>query len=464
MLPLVSALRFVGRLTKPACGCVSLLETRTLSSQIDLQRRMSSQKFANPPKRLDGIDKNVWVEFVQLVLDTKAVNLGQGFPDFFPPDYVTKGLVDAAQNSGPLTNQYTRGFGHPRLIAAISKVYHKFLGRELDPAKEVLITVGAYGSLFCSIMGLVEHGDEVIIIEPYFDCYEPMVKMAGGTPVFIPLRLKDSGSNVLSSADFYLDPAELASKFTSKTKAIVVNTPNNPLGKVYRREELQMIADLCIKHDVVCISDEVYEHMTYNNTEHVRMATLPGMWERTITIGSAGKTFSVTGWKLGWSLGPSYLLKHLQTVHQNCIYTCPTPIQEAVARGFELEFSRMNSEECYFKALAEELKPKRDNMARILTEVGFKPVIPEGGYFMLAEISNMKVDLSSEDPDQPYDYKFVKWMTKNKGLATIPNSAFYSADHKPLAEKFIRFCFIKEDSTLAQAEKIIKDWKASIEG
>jgi len=229
------------------------------------------------------------------------------------------------------------------------------------------------------------------------------------------------------------------------------------VGKIFKKSELQMIADLCMKHDVVCVADEVYEWMTYDNNKHIKIASLPGMWERTLTIGSGGKTFSATGWKTGWCIGPEHLVHCAMVVHQNCTYNIPTPIQEAVARGIEMQIDRLGTPQCYLTSLAEELLPKRNLLAQQLQSVGLKPVVPEGGYFMLADYSSKKVDLP-KDGDEAMDFKVVKWLTVNKKLTLIPPSAFYCDEHKHMAENFIRFCFIKEDSTLQKATEILKTW------
>uniref|UniRef100_T1P7L4 Aminotransferase class 1 and 2 n=1 Tax=Musca domestica TaxID=7370 RepID=T1P7L4_MUSDO len=411
------------------------------------------------PQRLQGSAPSVWNEYIALAMEYKPLNLGQGFPDDAAPEYVTKALAEIANDENPLLQQYTRGFGHMRLVQAIGKLYSKLLQREINPLNEVLVTSGAYEALYSAIMGHVDVGDEVIIIEPFFDCYHPMVKMAGGVSRFIPLKpTKTEGA--ISSADWVLDEQELKNMFNSKTKMIILNTPHNPIGKVFKQKELELIADLCKKWNVLCLSDEVYEWMVFDGNKHIRICTLPDMWERTITIGSAGKTFSVTGWKTGWAYGPANLIRNLQMVHQNSVYTCATPLQEAVARGFELEMTRLDSPECFFNSLPRELQVKRNFMAKFLQDAGMKPTIPEGGYFMLADWTNLekKININSE-PDKYRDYKFTKWMTKNMGLQGIPPSAFYSDEHKHLGEDFVRYCFIKKQANLEKASELLEKLK-----
>lgn len=430
-----------------------------LLSCILSQRLMASssgsEKFGLP-KRYQEATESVWVEYVALALKYKPLNLGQGFPDYPPPSYVTKALSDVA-NGDHLLNQYTRGFGHPRLVQALSKAYSQWIGRQIDPNNEILVTVGAYQSLYNAIYGHIDHGDEAIIIEPFYDCYYDMIKSAGGVVRAIPLKPTKSG--IISSADWKLDPIEFEKLFNNKTKMLILNTPHNPLGKVFNLDELTMIADLCKKWNVLVIADEVYEHMVFEPNQHIRICTLPDMWERTLTIGSAGKTFSATGWKLGWTYGPNNLIRNMQLVHQNSVYTCATPLQEAAAIGFEYELSRFNESDSFFKSLAVELKDKRDFMATFLTQTGYQPVIPEAGYFMIADWSHLKdkVDLSSET-DEYKDYRFTKYMTKNVSLQGIPPSAFYTKANKHLGENFVRYCYIKKDETLQKAADILKKW------
>ncbi|XP_071097678.1 kynurenine aminotransferase-like isoform X1 [Haliotis cracherodii] len=452
-----SLTQVVGRVVRSGLAEVRLIKHAPVTSVV-ICKNMSSAKFGLS-KKLIGTEKNIWVEFGKLATECKALNLGQGFPDFKPPEHVLEALETCARSGNFSLSQYTRSYGHPRLVNALAKVNSPLIGREIDPMTQVLVSVGAYGALFCTIQGLLNPGDEVIIIEPFFDCYEPMVRVAGGTPRFVALRPKSSGESS-SSGDFTLDPKELESQFNEKTKLIILNTPNNPLGKVFLREELEMVAALCKKYDVVCVADEVYEWMTYPGHKHIKIASLPGMWERTLTIGSAGKTFSATGWKLGWTVGPEHLMSTVMTMHVNCNYTCPTILQEAVAIGFEKELSRLDSPDCYFRALPAELLPKRDMLAKTLKELGMTPIIPEGGYFIMTDVS--KFSAPDDGSGDPKDFQFVRWMTREKKLAAIPPSAFYSKEHKFMAEKYIRFCFIKEDSTLKKAAKILQEWKASL--
>ncbi|GAA6103410.1 kynurenine--oxoglutarate transaminase 1-like, partial [Tachysurus ichikawai] len=246
--------------------------------------------------RSEGIDRHIWLELLQLTAEYKAVNLGEGFPDFPLPSFVQEALSNAI-NGGFHMHQYTRGHGHLPLVKILAKFFGRILGRDINPMEDILVTMGAYQAMFCAVQALVYEDDEVIILEPAYHCYESMTVMAGGKPVHVPLKPQKVTGPTPSSADWVFSSEELTSKFNSQTKVIIINNPSNPLGKVFQREELQMIADLCIKHDVICISDEVYELLTYDGAQHIKIATFPGMWERTVTIGTAGKIFGVTGWK-----------------------------------------------------------------------------------------------------------------------------------------------------------------------
>lgn len=401
------------------------------------------------------------MEYTQLAAEHDVVNLGQGFPDFAPPAFAVEAFQHALSGDFML-NQYTKAFGYPPLTKVLAQFFGKLLGQDVEPQSNVLVTVGAYGALFTAFQALVDEGDEVILLEPFFDCYEPMTRMAGGRPVFVPLRPGPTPAGSLaSSSSWQLDPAELASKFTARTKALVINTPNNPLGKVFSRAELELIASLCQQHDVICISDEVYQWLVFDGHQHVSIASLPGMWERTLTIGSAGKTFSATGWKVGWALGPDHLMKHLRTVHQNSIYHCPTQAQAAVAQSFERELQHFGQPSSYFSSFPQSVQRNRDYMIRSLQSVGLRPVIPEGSYFLVVDISDFKKKLPDLPgaPDEPYDRRFAKWMIRNKGLAAIPVSIFFSQPHQKDFDYLVRFCFVKKESTLKAMEDRLRTWQ-----
>ncbi|XP_073909162.1 kynurenine--oxoglutarate transaminase 1 isoform X3 [Castor canadensis] len=433
------------------------LLTRCLHQTLTMAKRLQA-------RRLEGIDHNPWVEFVKLSKEYDTVNLGQGFPDFSPPDFAVEAFQKATSGDFML-NQYTLAFGYPPLTKILASFFGKLLGQELDPLKNVLVTVGAYGALFTAFQALVDEGDEVIIIEPFFDCYEPMTLMAGGRPVFVSLRPSPAPDGKLnSSGDWQLDPTELASKFSPRTKALVLNTPNNPLGKVFSKEELKVVAELCQQHDVLCITDEVYQWLVYDGNQHISIASLPGMWKRTLTIGSAGKTFSATGWKVGWVLGPDHIMKHLRTVHQNSVFHCPTQAQAAVAISFEREQRHFGQPSSYFVQFPQAMQHQRDHMIHSLQSVGLDPVIPQGSYFLIVDIQHIKnkmPDLPGAT-DEPYDRRFVKWMIKNKGLVAIPVSIFYSMPHQKDFDHYIRFCFVKDEVTLQAMDEKLQKWKMDL--
>jgi len=417
-------------------------------------------KFKTPDRLLlPGVGADsIWVEFVGLTIKHQALNLGQGFPNFLPPSHVIDNLTRTGDEY--ILNQYTRGQGHPPLVQALAKMYNPLLQREIDPMKECIVTVGAYGALYSAIMGCVSEGDEVIVVEPFFDCYAPMIRLAGGTPKFIQIRPPKDASLAGSTENWTIDMEEFESMFTEKTKCVIINNPNNPLGKVFKRPELEAVADVIKKHDVMCISDEVYEHLIYPGAEMHRMATIDGMYNRTYTIGSAGKTFSVTGWKLGWCIAPEYLIKGMGYIWQNVCYTSPTPIQDACANSFnvEMELREKGSKDCYFTSLADELLPKRDEMADLLKSIGLKPIIPEGGYFMVADARDLKVDIPNEFYDDKvcWDHNLARWLIQDKKVSTIPNSAFYSPEGQKQNDHYLRFCFAKDEATLGKAGEVFK--------
>uniref|UniRef100_A0A1I7T9U7 Aminotran_1_2 domain-containing protein n=1 Tax=Caenorhabditis tropicalis TaxID=1561998 RepID=A0A1I7T9U7_9PELO len=420
--------------------------------------RMSSSFAPKPADRTAQHTTSIWVEFTTLAAETKAVNLGQGFPDSPAPKFVTDILEDLSKHPElTAAHQYTRGYGHPMLVDILAKMYSHFYNVQVDPMNEVLVTVGAYLSLYYAFLGWVNKGDEVLIIEPAYDCYYPQVKFAGGVPVPVVMNLQKGAT---SASQFTIDFADMESKINEKTKMLVINNPHNPTGKLFSRQELEKLAELAKKHNLIVIADEVYEFHVWDKNDMIRFASLPGMYERTISIGSAGKAFSVTGWKLGWAVGPKQLLEPLKAIHQNCVFTCSTPTQMAIAEAFRLDWPKfLNDPKNSYLAtgLSGELRDKRDKLAKMLEEGNFRPIIPDAGYFMLADYSHLKEELNLAKEKDPDDFVFSRWLCREKKLAVIPPSAFYSdRENKDKNSNMVRLCYFKKNETLDAAEVILK--------
>jgi aspartate/methionine/tyrosine aminotransferase len=393
--------------------------------------------------RVRSFGVTVFAEFTALANEVGAVNLGQGFPNFPAPDFVK---TAAQQAIAADLNQYARSAGHPRLVNALAALYSPLFGRTLNPLTEIVVTVGATEGIFATVQALVNPGDEVILIEPFYDSYPAVVTMAGGTAVYVPLR---APAGARSAAEWRLDLDELAAAFTPRTKLLILNTPLNPLGKVYTLDELSAIAELAQQHDIAVLSDEVYEWMVYPTAqrpvEHVRLATLPGMWERTVTLGSAGKSFSVTGWKIGWAIAPPHLAHALTMAHQWIPFAVATPLQEAVAAALE-----QVAERDYFAELRTMYQAKRDLLLNALDAVGLTPMTPDGSYFIVVDTSKLPVQAA---PGERRDVAVCRWFTREIGVAAIPPSPFYSVAHQELTDNLARFTFCKTDEMLHEAAR-----------
>ncbi|WP_394847075.1 aminotransferase class I/II-fold pyridoxal phosphate-dependent enzyme [Pendulispora brunnea] len=382
--------------------------------------------------RIRDFPTTVFTEFSALAQKHQAVNLGQGFPDFDGPEEIREAAVRAVRGG---VNQYAVSSGAVVLKEAVAEHALRFYGQKVDPGSEVIVTNGATEALFDVTLGLVDPGDEVIVFEPYYDSYVANVTMAGGVPRYVLLRPPDA-----DHARWWYDPAELEAQFTSKTKFILLNTPHNPTGKVFDRAELEHIASLCIRHDVLAVADEVYEHITFEPARHVRLATIPGMAERTITISSGGKSFSFTGWKVGWAIGTPALCSAVQKTHQFVTFAVAGPMQHAIAEALRLP-------DAYFIELAQSYRKKRDLLVEMLDTVGLRPIAPDGAYFVMAQIGHLGF---------PDDFEFCRYLTRDIGVAAIPPTAFYAEHHRVHGSHLARFAFCKRDETLLSArEKLL---------
>ncbi|HEY7912711.1 MAG TPA: aminotransferase class I/II-fold pyridoxal phosphate-dependent enzyme [Blastocatellia bacterium] len=360
-----------------------------------------------------------------------AINLSQGFPDFSAPEEIKLAACDAIMAD---VNQYAITWGAKRFRDAIAEKSSWYLGLEIDPEREITVTCGSTEAMIAAMMAIVNAGDEVIVFEPFYENYGPDAILSGATPRYVTLQ----------APDWRFDPDELAAAFNDNTKAIIINTPNNPTGKVFSRDELQAIADLCHKWNVIAITDEIYEHILFNGKEHVAMATLDGMRDRTITINGLSKTYSVTGWRVGYTIAPAEITSAIRKVHDFLTVGAAAPLQEAGARALRLPRS-------YYADLQKGYATRRERILGVLKETGFRCFDPDGAYYVMTDISAF----GYKD-----DMEFARFLVKDIGVAVVPGSSFY---HDPkLGSTQVRFTFCKKDETLAAAEERLRRLKSLV--
>jgi N-succinyldiaminopimelate aminotransferase len=371
-------------------------------------------------QRLRAIPPTIFSEMSALAVRTGSLNLGQGFPDRDGPPAVVEAAVEALRSG---RNQYAPGPGVPELRAAVAAHQLRHYGIELDPASQVVITAGATEAVAAAILALVNPGDEMVVLEPFYDSYVACIEMAGGVRRPVTLR----------APDFRLDVEALRAAVTPRTTSILLNTPHNPTGAVLTREELQAVADVAVEHDLVVVTDEVYEHLVYDGREHVPLCTLPGMWDRTVTISSAGKTFSFTGWKVGWVSGPVELVDTVLAAKQWLTFTNAAPLQPAVAFA-------LGQEAAFYEALAKDLQTKRDLLVAGLRELDVDVYQPEATYFVTSDVRR-------------YGHRdslaFCLALPERAGVVAIPAQLFY--DDQEAGRHHVRWAFCKETQVLEQA-------------
>ncbi|MGL5865083.1 MAG: pyridoxal phosphate-dependent aminotransferase [Dermatophilaceae bacterium] len=384
---------------------------------------MASQPFTTTPlghPALAPFGTTIFATVSALAAEHGAINLGQGFPDTDGPAEVLDAAVAAIRGG---RNQYPPGAGVPELLDAVARHQRRFYGLEVDPAREVLVTVGATEAIAATVLALVRPGDEVVTFEPYYDSYAATIALAGGV----------RRTSMLRFPDFAVDEASLRAAFTSRTRMVLLNTPHNPTGKVFSRNEIELVCALAREVGAWVVTDEVYEHLTFDGAEHVPVATLPGMWERTLTISSAGKTFATTGWKVGWVTGPAEAVAAVRAVKQFLTYAGSGPFQPAVAVGLDLP------DDVYVR-LASSLERKRDRLVAGLAAVGLTVSVPQGTYFVVADAA----PLGAAD-----GVAFCQELPARARVAAVPVSVFH--DDGDAARTLVRFAFCKRDDVLDEA-------------
>jgi N-succinyldiaminopimelate aminotransferase len=384
-------------------------------------------------ERVSRFGTTVFSEFSALAQKHGAVNLGQGFPDFDGPEAVKEAAQRAIRDG---VNQYAMGMGSKELRQAIAEHSARFYGQQVDPDTMITVTSGATEAILDVILGLVDPGDEVVAFEPFYDSYDANITFIGAKARYVPLRPPDA-----QHAQWWIDWAELEAAFSPRTRLLILNSPQNPTGKVFTREELERLGALCVRHDVKVLSDEVYEHIVFAPARHVRPATVPSLADRTVTVSSMGKTFSLTGWKIGWVIAPPPLRDAVQRAHQFVTFATASPLQAATAAALRLPDS-------YFQELAASYLARREKLLRGLREAGLPAHTPEGSYFILADISHLGF---------PDDVAFCRHLVTEVGVAAIPPSVFYSPEHKHLGQRFARFAFCKTDGVLDEGARRLRE-------
>ncbi len=373
-------------------------------------------------KRLASIADSVFGEMTRLARLHNAVNLSQGFPDFEAPQVIKDAACAAIQAE---QNQYAPPYGTKALRDAIASDFSRRYAVPLVADEQVTVCCGSTEAMMSSMLSCLDPGDEVIVFEPFYENYGPDAILAGAEPKYVRLR----------EPDWRFDPDELTKAFNNRTRAIVINSPNNPTGKVFSRDELQQIADLCVKYDVLAISDEIYERIVYSGYAHVPISSLPGMADRTITISGLSKTYSVTGWRIGWAISPPSLTGGIRKIHDFLTIAAPTPFHDAAVAALSME-------EGFYARLVSDYQAKRDVMMDILGRHGFTAYSPGGAYYTMVDVSRFGFSSDSE---------FAQYLVKDIGVATIPGSSFYS--DPSTAPQTVRFCFSKRDETLFEADR-----------
>jgi aminotransferase len=375
----------------------------------------------------DRFTESVIREMTRISDSLGGINLSQGFPDFDSPEELKNAAINAIRNN---LNQYPVTFGEPEFREAISNKAKRYNHIECDPETDITVTCGATEAMIASLKAIINPGDEIIIFEPFYENYGPDVLLSGAIPRFVRLN----------SPEWNFDPDELKRHFNVNTKAIIINTPNNPTGKVFSRAELAEIANLCIEWDVIAITDEIYEHIVYDGKEHISIASLPGMADRSITINSLSKTYSVTGWRIGWAISSPRITSKIRKVHDFLTVGAPTPFQYAGIAGLNLPLE-------YYISLQKRYFQSRELLFSALVSAGFKVSLPSGAYYFIADYSNFKSYIESEN-DLDFSVKFLH----KTGIASVPGSSFYSALQR--TDK-IRFAFCKRPETLEKARQIL---------